>query len=109
MLNQSRERRISRGRRINLWLVICCMLLWWGSAPRAAKADFMPGDIYVYYDANHIPQTSGTLEDITPSVQCYVEYHYIDTYGNQLIQNPNNHLVYDLNNNVVGFIYQSAP
>ena len=92
------------GRRVNLWLIICCALLWWGSAPKVARASNIPNEIYVYYNANHIPSTSGNLTDIG-NTSSYTNPHIWDSYNNSLFLDTQNYLVYDDYSQVVGFIY----
>src|SRR5882724_8648233 len=109
MQGHARTRQFLKGtgRRVSLWLVICCALFWWGSAPKAARADYIPNHVYVYYDANHVPATSGSLTDIADT-SALVDPYIWDFYGNCLTLDYTNHLIYDSYSQIVGFIYQGG-
>jgi hypothetical protein len=94
-----------RGRRASVWFALGCALLWWGSAPRAARADYIPNEIYVYYDVNHVPSATGNLTDVA-NAMFYTDPNIIDQYGNTLYLDTANSRVYDKYNNLVGFIYR---
>lgn len=100
----------------NFWVILCLVLFGSAGWLQAAQADAVPtgiyvyNDIYVYYDANHIPASNGTLTDISYGMPvAYTDDHVNDSYGNYLRLDWTNHQVFDINNQVVGFIYYNSP
>ena len=82
-----------------------------GMAPTTVRANafktlYVPGDSYVQYDSNHIPDPNGTLQDASPTTTDG-DGHVYDFYGNQLVYNADGSIS-DVSDEVVGFVYQSA-
>ena len=82
--------------------------LWFGIFAFPVQADDLPalqvGHIYVSYSSAKVPDSSGTLVDITTSLN-YVQEHVYDCFGNPLNIDTVNNTVTDSSARVVGFIY----
>jgi hypothetical protein len=92
-------------------LALAVLLIGACSLPRVladtGSTFYVQGHDYVAYDANHVPCSQGTIEDVTGEIYFQNDHDY-DLYGNVLVFNSDGSIA-DSSGRSVGFVYQSAP